>query len=66
MDYSFPCLLKDVKIGDFLIRKPTSTKVFTREAYDHSIKRFCLSDVMDTNKSLYLKGNTIVYIGFTY
>jgi hypothetical protein len=64
--YSIPCKLSDVKPGDFVIRKPNSKSVFTRESYDRSTKTFCLTDTMNINRSLYLKGSTIVYIGFTY
>ena len=66
--YSIPCKLSDVKPNDFIMRKPNSHTVFIKEkdSYDRSTKRFCVSDTMDMNRSLYLKGSTIVYIGFTY
>jgi hypothetical protein len=64
--YSIPCKLSDVKPNDFIMRKPNSRTVFIKETYDRSTKRFCVSDTMDMNRSLYLKGSTIVYIGFTY
>jgi hypothetical protein len=68
MDYSIPCKLADVQINDFIMRKPNSNTVFIKEknSYDRSTKRFCVSDTMNINRSLYLKGSTIVYIGFTY
>jgi hypothetical protein len=68
MDYSIPCKLKNVKVNDFIMRKPNSNTVFIKEknSYDRSTKRFCVSDTMNINRSLYLKGSTIVYIGFTY
>jgi len=66
--YSIPCKLVDVKVDDFIMRKPNSHKVFIKEknSYDRSTKKFCISDTMDMNRNLYLKGSTIVYIGFTY
>jgi hypothetical protein len=66
MTYSIPCKLKNVKVNDFIIRKPYSHTVFIKGFYDRSTKRFCISDTMNINRSLYLKGSTIVYIGFTY
>jgi len=64
--YSIPCKLVDVKVDDFIIRKPNSHKVFIKGSYDRSTKKFCISDTLNINRSLYLKGSTIVYIGFTY
>jgi hypothetical protein len=63
-----PIKLKDVKSGDYVMRKTDSHIIFVKEkdSYDRSTKTFCISDTMDMNRSLYLKGSTIVYIDFTY
>ena len=61
-----PVQLKDVKPGDFVVRKPGAKTVFTRGDYDKSTKTYALDDYNDHCRQVFLKGSTIVYIGFTY
>jgi hypothetical protein len=61
-----PVALKDVKPGDFLVRKPGAKTVFTKNHYDRASKTYSLSDYEDYNREIFLKGSTIVYVGFTY
>lgn len=61
-----PIQLKDVKAGEFVVRKVGSKTVFTRGDYDRSTKTYALDDYNDYCRQVFLKGSTIVYIGFTY
>ena len=61
-----PCLLRDVKRGDFVRRKAGAATVYTRGDYDKSRKRYSLGDYSDVGREVFLKGDTIVYIGFSY
>jgi hypothetical protein len=64
-DYQ-PVALRDVKRGEFIIRKPAAKTIYTRGDYDKSTKTYALDDYSDISRAVYLKGSTIVYIGFTY
>lgn len=58
--------LSQVKPGDYVMRKPDSKIIFLKGAYDRSTKRFSLTDTEDINREIFLKPETLVYIGFTY
>ena len=60
-------LLKDVKKGEFIKRKADSKKVYTRGDYDRAYKRFTCDDWDEYQPiTVYLKGNTPVFIGFDF
>jgi len=59
-------MLKDAPRGEFVKRKPDAKGVYTRGEFDRSTKRYELNDEMDISRAVYLKGETIVYIGFDY
>jgi hypothetical protein len=59
-------MLKDVKPGEFVSRKPNTNTVYTRAEYNRELKKYCLNDYNDISRCMYLKGSTIVYIDFTY
>ena len=61
-----PALLKDVKEGDFFVRKAGAQRVYTRGHYDRGSKTFAAHDYMDFNREIFLKGSTVVFVGFTY
>lgn len=61
-----PVLLKDVKEGDFFVRKAGAKRVYTRQHYDRGSKTFACHDYMDFNREIFLKGSTVVYVGFTF
>lgn len=61
-----PIALKDVKPGEFVTRKPNTNTVFTKSYYDRASKTYALNDYNDHCRQVFLKGSTIVYIGFTY
>ena len=58
--------LKDAPLGEFVKRKPDAKGVYTRGEFDRTTKRYTLIDEMDISREVYLKGETIVYIGFDY
>jgi hypothetical protein len=61
-----PALLKDVKAGDFFVRKAGAKAVYVRNHYDRTSKTFACYDYEDYNREIFLKGSTVVYVGFTY
>lgn len=61
-----PVKIKDLKPGNFFIRKPDSAKVYTRGAYDRSSKTYECTDWRDMNRWISLRGDAIVYTGFTF
>ena len=66
--------LKDVKLGDFVRRKPESLATYTRGGYVRELNwttgkpynQYALHDESDICREIYLKGSTIVYIDFDY
>ena len=65
-DGARPVLLKDVKRGDFVRRKADAKTTFTRGDYVRECKQYSLVDWEDINREVFLKGTTIVYIGFDF
>ena len=61
-----PIQLKDVKAGEFVVRKAGAKTIFTRGDYDRQSKTYALDDYNDHCRQVFLKGSTIVYVGFTY
>jgi hypothetical protein len=59
-------LLKDVKKGEFIKRKPDAKKVYTRGEYDRAEKRFTCDDWDDISRAVYLKGSTTVFVDFEF
>ena len=58
--------LRHVGVGDILKRKPNAKKVFIVNHYDRASKTWSLSDYDDMNKEIFLKSDTLVYVGFTF
>lgn len=58
--------LSEVKAGDFVTRKENLNNVYVRAEYNRELKKYCLNDYNDISRCIYLKGDTIVYINFTY
>lgn len=58
--------LKSVKPGDYVKRKSDSKAVYIKSDYDRTTKSFCLVDVEDINRVVYIKADKLVYVGFTY
>lgn len=59
-------MLKNVKPGDYVKRKADSKAVYIKGAYDKTTKSFELRDVEDICRSIFVKADKTVFIGFTY
>ena len=61
-------LIKNVKQGEFIRRKPEAKRTFTRDHYirEDGYNRYCCTDAEDIGRSIFLKPNTKVLVGFTY
>ena len=61
--------LKDLKKGEFFQRmrngKP-SQKVYTKGAWEIAEKKFWCDSEEDISEGIFLKSNTLVFVGFTY
>ena len=62
--------LKNLKRGEFFTRKPLEfpkeSQVFIKAEYDRTEKRYFCERWNDICDGIMLKGETIVYIGFTF
>jgi hypothetical protein len=58
--------LRSVKVGDFFRRKADSKKTYIRQSYIRDGKVFECDDTDDISRAIYLKGSTLVFVGFTY
>lgn len=58
--------VQDTFIGDYVRRTATAKGTYVRGVYDHSTKRYALQDAEDMNRVIYVKRDTVLYIGFTY
>jgi hypothetical protein len=61
-----PMALKNVKKGDYFKRKPEAKTVYIRGEYCKALKAYSCIDAEDINKELMIKGDKLVFIGFTY
>ena len=61
-----PAKLKDIKAGEFITRKANTNKVYIKGSYDRTAKKYSLTDTTDHCREIFLSGETVVYIGFTY
>jgi hypothetical protein len=58
--------LRNVKPNDFVKRKLDSNKVYRKGTYDRTTKSFELLDVEDICRSIFVKADKPVVVGFTY
>lgn len=58
--------LKDVKKGEYFKRKMDAKKVFIRGDYVREDKKYECQDFEDINHFVYLKGDTLVFVGFDF
>lgn len=58
--------VEDIKIGEFVKRKPDARKVYKRGEYDQSSKRYELQDTEDHCRFIYVKKGTELDVGFDY
>ena len=58
--------LSDLKKGEFFTRKADARKVYRKGDYDRTERKFECDDTNDISRAIYLKGDTLVYVGFDY
>ena len=58
--------LKAVGKGEYLKRSEGAHKVYKRGDYCRSTRKYWIIDTEDVNRSMLLKGDTQVFIDFTY
>ena len=58
--------IKQVKSGDYIKRKADAKTVYVRGAYCKASKGFECADTSDMNKTIIIKSDKLVFIGFTY
>lgn len=58
--------LRTIKPGEYFKRKPEAKTVFSKGEYCRESKRFLCSDFDDINRFISLKGDTLVFVGFTF
>lgn len=58
--------IKDLPKGEYIKRTATATKIYKRGAYDRTYKKYRIDDTDDISKDLLIKGDTVVFYGFTY
>lgn len=65
--------LKDVKKGDWIKRSLNTHRVYTKSDYvrgkdylGRTINKYACDDVEDISREIFLKGDAIVWVGFTY
>lgn len=62
--------LKDLKKGEYFTLKqldePNENQVYIKGDYDMGSKTFSCSKFSDSNSERFIKGNKLVFIGFTF
>jgi hypothetical protein len=58
--------LKDVPKGEYIRRKLDAKTTYVRGDFDRSTKTYSLSDCEDFCREIFLKGTTLVWVGFEY
>jgi hypothetical protein len=57
--------MRDVKPREYIRRTPTG-KTYARAYYDRFLQRYCCVDTTHISRAVYLRGDDLVYVGFTY
>ena len=58
--------LSDLKKGEYIKRKADARKVYRKGDYDRAERKYACMDEDDISRTIYLKGDTLVYVGFDY
>lgn len=58
--------IREIKPGEYFKRKPDSQKVYSRGEYCRESKRYICGDFDDISRSISLKGDSLVFVGFTF
>lgn len=58
--------IRELKMGEFFKLKENAKRVYIREEYDRSEKRYCCTAWDDICVSRLFDGNKKVFVGFTF
>ena len=58
--------IKDLKIGEFFKLKENSKRVYIREEYDRSERKYCCTAWDDISVCRMFDGSKKVFVGFTF
>jgi hypothetical protein len=58
--------IKYLPKGEYFKRKPDAKSIYVRGEYVREEKKYSCYDTEDINREIFLKGDTVVYVGFTY
>lgn len=58
--------MRDIKKGEFFKRKADAKKVYIRGEYCRSTRKYIGDDTDDISREILIKGDALVYVGFTY
>lgn len=58
--------VEDIPVGEFVKRKPRAKKVYTRQEYNRSTKRYILQNWDDISDFYEVKKGTELFIGFDF
>lgn len=66
-----PVKIKDVPAGTYFTYRdygeyPDERRVYVRDTYDRSIKKYLVYKFDDVNHYAALKGDCVVFVGFTF
>lgn len=59
-------ILREVAQNEYFRRKVDSKKTYVKGCYDSATKSFECSDCEDMMSTIWLKSDTLVFVGFTY
>lgn len=58
--------IKSIKQGEYIKRKPDAKAVYIRGEYCKAAKAYSCVDANDINREILIKGDKLVFVGFTY
>lgn len=61
-----PVALRNVALGEFILRSPLASLVYTRGVYDKGARKYACADESDCSREVMLDGDAIVYVDFSY
>ena len=58
--------IKSAKPGEYIKRKADSKAIYIKGDYDRTTKSYACVDVEDICRTIYIKSDKVVCVGFTY
>jgi hypothetical protein len=59
-------LIKDAPRGEYIKRKADSKIIYIKGDYDRASRSYCCTDVNDICRSVYIKVDKQIFVGFDY